>query len=153
MPNQYFGKVSQRLQYLKEAISAETDDCIIWPFSRHPQGYGTIWFEGKPWLVNRVVMKLTDPNFKFELDCLHKCDNPPCFNKRHLFQGTHQDNMDDRGKKNRCSKLKTNTKLNPAQIREIRNSSLTQTVLARRYGVSQAAIWYVLKGRTWSDVI
>lgn len=33
---------------------------------------------------------------------LHHCDNPPCVRPEHLFQGTPQDNMDDKVTKGRA---------------------------------------------------
>jgi len=41
-----------------------------------------------------------------DLLILHKCDNPPCVNDAHLFPGTHQDNADDKMRKNRHASQK-----------------------------------------------
>ncbi len=35
---------------------------------------------------------------------LHTCDRPRCWNPEHLYQGTHQQNMDDMVQKNRSLK-------------------------------------------------
>lgn len=47
-------------------------------------------------------------------------------------------------------------KLTTAQVREIRETcgigGVTQRMLAHRFGVSQTAIWYALRGRNWSCV-
>jgi hypothetical protein len=41
-------------------------------------------------------------------------------------------------------------KLTEEQVRKIRNSpDKTQTALAKEYGVTQAAIWYILNKRNW----
>ena len=38
----------------------------------------------------------------------HRCDNPACINPKHLFKGTHNDNVQDRVIKNRCAKGNSN---------------------------------------------
>jgi hypothetical protein len=41
------------------------------------------------------------------------------------------------------------SKLTASQAAEIRSSMLTQRALAKKFGVSQAAVWSVRNGRTW----
>ena len=51
---------------------------------------------------------------------LHKCDNRPCSNPKHLFRGNHKDNMLDMARKGRTK----NSKLNIADVKKI-NSTLS----------------------------
>lgn len=93
---------------------------------------------------------------------LHNCDNPMCVNLRHLFLGTHGDNMDDKVMKGRASgptfnprrgELCPTAKLTWADVREIRHlretQCMAQTELAMRFNVGQNAIWKILNGKTW----
>lgn len=45
--------------------------------------------------AHRLAAKFWLPNFNSKLLVCHKCDNTPCFNPEHIFQGTHQDNTND----------------------------------------------------------
>jgi hypothetical protein len=38
------------------------------------------------------------------LEACHHCDNPPCFNPDHLYEGTHKENMEDMANRNRSNK-------------------------------------------------
>jgi len=37
-----------------------------------------------------------------EANALHHCDNPPCVNPEHLYEGTHADNIEDKVRRNRA---------------------------------------------------
>ena len=76
--------------------------CLVWMGARLPNGYGRVWRDGKAKLVHRVALedKLERELGEGMLAC-HTCDNPPCFEKEHLFEGTPQDNMDDMTEKGR----------------------------------------------------
>jgi|SRR6267378_597111 len=79
------------------------DENNCWIYTGHidKKGYGRIGYgeSGKDRLVHRVSAEFWLPNYKSELLVCHKCDNPPCFNPEHLFQGTHLDNATDRHNK------------------------------------------------------
>jgi DNA-binding transcriptional regulator YiaG len=85
----------------------------------------------------------------------HKCDNPPCVNPRHLELGTHLDNMADARARGRFATGSRNgrARLTPEQIAEIRGNpdGLSGADLARRYGMSEAGIHYIRKGRSWKS--
>jgi len=74
----------------------------------------------------------------------HRCDNPRCINPVHLERGTQLDNVRDRVERDRSAKGERNGKsrLTDAQRAEIKGSTETPAVLARRYGVSPATIRY-----------
>ncbi len=95
---------------------------------------------------------------------LHKCDNPRCVNPNHLFEGTPQDNSDDRAAKGRHKGWPNMThygeghgraKLTEKQVREIRQryaSGEQQIDLAPLYGVSNVAISKITTRRTWRHI-
>ena len=96
---------------------------------------------------------------------LHSCDNRPCCNPEHLFEGTRRDNNEDRDRKGRHVPLRGEQhgchKLTAAEVQEIRASyqpskgpkrnPFGQNALAKKYGVTQGAIWRALKGKTWKQ--
>lgn len=75
--------------------------CREWQGSRTWFGYGSIWREGRTWVVHRWVWTLANGPIPEGMRVLHRCDNPPCFRLDHLFLGTHQDNMTDMVEKGR----------------------------------------------------
>ena len=71
---------------------------------------------------------------------LHRCDNPPCVNPAHLYEGTHVQNMADmRGK--HAGEKHNKARLSDAQVTEIRSSLgvLSRGEVAAKFGIS---VWY-----------
>ena len=95
----------------KRKIDAVTG-CWVWQGNRGGRGYGKIWINGKRLSVSRaaaVVFSNFDPASPLKI--CHRCDNPPCFNPEHLFQGTDYDNtMDSVRKKRHIGTNKTHCK-------------------------------------------
>lgn len=87
----------------KVAKTADNDGCWNWIAGRH-KGYGTFGIDGGKTQAPRVAYLLANGPFDLELFVLHRCDNPACCNPRHLFLGTHDDNMRDMSEKGRSDK-------------------------------------------------
>lgn len=75
--------------------------CWEWSGAKIPKGYGQLGFLGKHTYAHRVSWELCFGKIPQGLCVLHKCDNPPCVNPKHLFLGTIADNNRDMFRKNR----------------------------------------------------
>ena len=86
--------VEPALARLYAALENQTDDCMIWTGSKLSYGYGCVQINNRRVTVHRIACELANgpANGRW---ALHKCDVPSCFNPRHLYWGTHADNMRD----------------------------------------------------------
>lgn len=99
----------------------------------------------------------------------HTCDNPPCCNPFHIYDGTYQTNADDcteRGRRpvgDQCSYVQRArgeraglAKLTEVAVRDIRiryaAGGISQQALADEYGVHQSKISDVIRRKTWAHV-
>ena len=138
------------------------DDCINWPGCKTTAGYGRInnvYAHRFMWeAVNG--RKLPDGH-----SVCHSCDNPSCVNPRHLFAGTHQENMDDMNAKGRANnpekarrgEFNGTSKLTDEDVREIRRRAVmgkkgNMTALAREYGIVHTALWGIVTRKTWKHI-
>lgn len=141
----------------------KTDACWLWNGPLGKGGYGLINIVvgggvRKTFRVHRVAYCLANGLDMVPKSVLHKCDVPRCVNPDHLFAGTHEDNMVDKMAKGRQAKGEGigNSILKESEIRVIHElwmDGATQTGIAKRFGVSQATVWQVLRGQTWKHVV
>ena len=66
--------------------SGGADTCHPWRGGTDDDGYGVIRLDGKAHKAHRVAFFLAHGRWP-EPCGLHSCDNPPCCNVRHLFEG------------------------------------------------------------------
>jgi hypothetical protein len=143
------------------------DECWNWLGYKNEDGYGRTWIEDVGYYAHRVIYALAYPN-TITLRApsrtsdsgfvLHTCDNPSCCNPKHLFIGTHAENMADKVTKNRQNKFPTDTgprcKLSMSQAREIRQlrkEGVSARELAQRYEISLPSIKTLLRGDSYKE--
>ncbi len=141
-------------RFLKRVAVAGANDCWLWtgPRQRRGVGYGVV---GGREVAHRVSYRLLVGEIPSGMHVLHRCDNTACVNPRHLFLGTHQDNMRDMVAKGRhllnrpMGATHGNAKLTEADVIAIRASTKTLKELAAEYGVSFGLIGHIRARRAW----
>ena len=131
--------------------------CWAWLFARDQRGYGLFWL-GRACGAHRVAWLIVHGRIPEGLCVLHHCDNPGCVNPGHLFIGTRSDNNADRAAKGRSAPqdgpLNSNAKLTQSQVGKIReryaSGGVSQRKLASDYGVTQANVSLIIKGKAWT---
>lgn len=136
----------------------ELGPCWEWIGQRHPQGYGQFYWNPFKTMItaHRIAFLLHHGRWAVKgYDVCHKCDNPPCQNPDHLFEGTRQENILDAATKGRMASGESHqfAKLNwkaVAQIRKEMTVPGTKLIdLARRYNVSKPTVWRAAKNISW----
>lgn len=129
-----------------------------WFFARNP--YGGFTYGGKTYRAHRLAYTLTNGPVPSDKVVLHTCDNPACCNPAHLVVGTYRENTQDMLHKKRhitpCGERHPHAKLTDDDVRRIRElagNGLTHRAIADMFGVAQAQIWRVVRGKSWKHVL
>jgi hypothetical protein len=77
--------------------------CVVWGGLRKQDGYGQLHFRTVYWKAHRAAWAAAHGPIPDDLHVLHRCDNPACIKPKHLFLGTHADNMADKVSKGRAT--------------------------------------------------
>ena len=144
------------------------DECWLWTASRTEAGYGRFYL-GKAVVAraHRVAFALANGRLAApHLKVCHRCDNPPCCNPAHLWEGTDADNNRDRAEKGRTVRPKRDesavryargerhgsAKLTGEQATAIRQDPRSLSQVAAAYGISVRTASRIRNRTLWKDV-
>lgn len=144
-----------------------TDECWIWVGWKSKQGYGGYSvsrrrFASSVMPAHRAVFAVYANEDPHPFHVLHKCNNPPCVNPRHLYKGTDAENHRDRvmagtsGLDRYTRETAPKRKLSIDQIRSIKRriaSGEKQSSIAKAYGIHQVHVSRIKTGKQWADII
>jgi hypothetical protein len=125
--------------------------CWEWQGANN-QGYGVVGFTKRIHRVTRIVYRIFHGRIKASAVVCHTCDNPRCCNPRHLFAGSHSDNMQDAVSKGR--RTGPSRRLTIAKVAAIRAEyaigNISHAELANKYSAHINTIGALLRGETWT---
>lgn len=135
------------------------DDCLPWPFCTGDNGRGVMGRGAKSMTAPRAMCIAAHGQPPTpEHETAHSCGNGHlgCMNPKHLRWATKIENAADRdkhGRTRRGSQINT-SKLSEDDVRAIRRRRGTESgaSLAREYGISRNAVYYIISGKTWANL-
>lgn len=134
-------------------IPDDPNEC--WEWVGYGSRHGQLMADGEMTMAHRLSWEIHNGEIPDGLCVLHTCDNPPCSNPRHLFLGTHADNMQDmigkkrHGTKGRRGPNAVHTKDDIIQIRKLLTDGVSQKEIAEIFGVSQSSIMQIKTRRSY----
>jgi len=142
-----------------DKVEVQDSGCWEWQAALW-QGYGAYHLNGKTPHASRVAAIDAYGEQPSSVHALHHCDNPPCVNPKHLYFGSHQQNMADmarRGKANRPQgSAHPDAKLTEESVAFIRDlyslGNVDYKWISDAYGLSESATGRAITGKTWSHV-
>jgi hypothetical protein len=103
--------LKELLERFNKKYTVDQNGCWQWTAAKDKNGYGRIGFNGINCSAHRISYEIYVGKILSGMSVCHKCDNPGCVNPKHLWLGSHKENMNDRDKKGRCyQKNKTHCK-------------------------------------------
>lgn len=138
------------------ALTWASQECLTWPFGSGRKRYNTTVYRGTKWDAHRLVCALVNGAPPDGHEAAHSCGNTHCVSPSHLRWKTSAGNEEDKvvhgtsqhGENNHAAKLSED------DVRSIRSAvgKVTQSTLARKYGVTQQTISAIQNRSRWQQV-
>ncbi len=138
----------------------KTRTCWVWTGGVGVSDYGRFSVtSNKEKSAHRMAWELANGPTPEGLQVLHTCDNKICVRLKHLFVGTHTDNMRDKKRKGRQyrpqGELHHRTKFSNEDVLQIRllyKQGFTQPQLATQFGVYPSTINRIVNNKRWKHI-
>ncbi len=139
-------------------------DCLVCISHCQHEGYPVVRKNERLYHINHIVYEQNYGKIPDGLFILHHCDVRACLNPKHLYAGTHQDNVNDMIRRGRdkcmsvCLKGEDHpfAKLTSREVREIKiklRDGGRVSRIAREYRISQSCIGGIKNGSRWPHVL
>jgi len=122
--------------------------CWGWEGAATPRGRGHFGIGDTTYYAPRIAYALHHGSDPHPYHVCHTCDNPRCVNPKHLWLGTHADNMRDRwakGKGMTQGRRKVWQK-DVEGIKRLRAEGVPWRAISARFGIGLTTIRRALKG-------
>ncbi len=140
----------------------EPNDCWPWTGATVRGGYGSIQIGGKGsngGVAHRALYEIINGPVPDGMVVMHRCDNPPCCNPRHLTIGTYKENTWDmmaKGRRATCWPVGENngkSKLTAEKVRYIRaNVAKGYRTLSHELELDYTTVRNAAIGKSWKHV-
>lgn len=144
------------VRFWNKVLTGDENECWLW-FAEARSGFppnerGVFRIRNTVVNSHRMAWVIANGRIPLEMHVLHKCDVTLCCNPKHLFLGTHQENMKDAAIKGRVRGARR--RFTPEQIAEIRElaKQMGANELAAKYDVAHSTIWQILNYYSYKDV-
>lgn len=102
--------------------------------------------------VHRVSFdEHNDGKLVTDIEVCHSCDTPACVNPRHLFLGSHAENMADMARKGR-SGVRVLTEEQVREVVRLRKAKVPRREIVARTGIKLGTLKDILRGKNWTHV-
>lgn len=128
------------------------DECWEWQGAINSDGYGNFGpWNGKWWRSHQLSYFLNIGHILLGQCVCHSCDRPACCNPKHLWLGTHKENMRDMAKKRRS----WGTRLVEEQVLEIRSlykEGATLVEIGIEFGIGFQHVSRIVNRICWKHI-
>jgi hypothetical protein len=148
---------NQISEFISKIKFINNDECWIWIGNLDKDGYGIFKNKRAHRLSFELYIRQISPN----MSICHSCNTPSCVNPHHLYEATHQKNIEYRGECGRTNlpigSLNGNSKLTEEIIQDMiiniyNNKFLNINKVAEYYGISYSIVKKILLGTHWKNV-